>query len=154
MKKKLSLIGLAMVALLGLAYYYLAPQKIEDISLEDMDYIDFNLSKEAYIEDYQYAYEKLRASYPYFEINKRVNGIDWLGDKEVHLDLIGACRNDGDFYRAMEKILSDLNNAHTGIVELDQGLSQYLLYRQSPRLDWRYDMAKIYEEPWSGPGMG
>ena len=39
------------------------------------------LNKEEKVSDFNYLYTELEKSYPYFEVNKRMNNIDWLSKK-------------------------------------------------------------------------
>ena len=71
------------------------------------------LSKNERIADFNYLFEELEKSYPYFHINERVNGVDWLGSKKEYLEKIEATENDKEFFIALTYILNELNNDHT-----------------------------------------
>ncbi|HYF75225.1 MAG TPA: S41 family peptidase, partial [Candidatus Nitrosocosmicus sp.] len=46
------------------------------------------LSMEQKLEDFEYMYKVLEENYPFFEVNKRMNGIDWLANND-HTGIIG-----------------------------------------------------------------
>lgn len=106
------------------------------------------LSNEDYLKDFDYAYSMLETYYPFFEINKIANGVDWLANKEEYRDLISKCKTDEGFFETMNLILAELNNGHTHLLNPDFGLDLYVSYTMMlPRLDWRADMVKIFEKP-------
>lgn len=71
------------------------------------------LSKNERIADFNYLFEELEKSYPYFHINERVTGVDWLGSKKRYLEKIKATENDKEFFIALTYVLNELNNDHT-----------------------------------------
>ncbi len=71
------------------------------------------LSQKEKISDFLYLYEELKESYPYFEINKRVNKLDWLSKKESYIAKIKNSKTDLEYYNTIVSILNDLNNGHT-----------------------------------------
>ena len=71
------------------------------------------LTQKEKLSDFEYLYKELEQSYPYFDINKRMNNIDWLSQKETYLEKIGNTKNDKEFYIVLNDILGDLNNGHT-----------------------------------------
>ena len=79
--------------------------------------INFNtgtqLSQEQKLSDFKYMYNILKENYPFFGVNKRVNNIDWLSNKETYINRIKQTKNDKDFFNTLTNILDDLHNAHT-----------------------------------------
>lgn len=75
------------------------------------------LTKEEKVEDFQYMYDVIKESYPYLEVNKRVNGIDWLANREYYLEKIKNTKDDKVFISEINKILADLNNGHTHLID-------------------------------------
>tara|TARA_R110002033_G_scaffold1389_1_gene12255 strand:- start:2177 stop:3433 length:1257 start_codon:yes stop_codon:yes gene_type:complete len=71
------------------------------------------LSTEEKLVDFNYLYDEFEKSYPYFDINKRMNQVDWLSKKEEFLQVIKETKNDKDFFIALSSILNALNNDHT-----------------------------------------
>lgn len=119
---------------------------IRTINLKDLEYKEFNLSKEDYIEDFNFAYNTLKEHYPFFEVNKKLYGIDWLANKEKYEAYIAESKNDADFFSRMNEVLSELNNLHTQLVPSYMGLEYYISYYSNPKCTWRHDIAKIYEK--------
>ena len=119
---------------------------IDKIRLKDIQEVNFELDSEDYIEDFNFVYETLKTHYPFFEINKRKNGVDWLSNKKSYEKYISKSKNDKDFFNRMNDILSDLNNVHTNLVPETNGIFMYISYKTMPQNDWRYDISKIYEK--------
>ena len=63
--------------------------------------------------DFSYLYDEFEKSYPYFDINKRMNQLDWLSKKDEYSQKIEETKNDKDFFIALTSILDSLNNDHT-----------------------------------------
>ena len=119
---------------------------IRTINLKDLEYKEFNLSKEDYIEDFNFAYNTLKEHYPFFEVNKKLYGIDWLANKEKYEAYIAESKDDADFFNRMYYVLGEINNRHTQLVPSYMGLEYYISYYSNPKCTWRHDIAKIYEK--------
>lgn len=77
------------------------------------------LTQEEKIEDFNYMYEVLKDNYPYFEVNKRLNGgLNWLSNKENYMDMIKSTKTDEEFYDKLQEILAELNNGHTDMLDM------------------------------------
>ena len=72
-----------------------------------------NLTREEKMEDFETLYSELKSSYPYFEVNKRQNKVDWLSNKQKYQGLIEQSATDKEFVEAINSILNDLHNGHT-----------------------------------------
>lgn len=87
------------------------------------------------LEDFKYIYEVLEKNYPYFEVNKKQNGVDWLKNKGKYKRLIRNTKSDAEFYLAMERILGDLNDENINILNGEEFKKLYktcyLAYSQS-----------------------
>lgn len=118
--------------------------KIDLPSLEDKKMQD--LSKDQYVEDFEFAYNTLETYYPYFDINKKINNVDWLAKKDSYKKYIEYSKNDVDFGLRMNKILYELNNDHTHLIDQNQSVYMYINYYKLPENDWRHDISKIYEK--------
>lgn len=82
-------------------------------------------------DDFEYMYTILKENYPFFEVNKRVNGIDWLGKKNEYINKIKSTKNDEDFYRTLSLILSELHDGeHTSILNRERYTYFSNLYNQ------------------------
>lgn len=56
------------------------------------------LTEKEKLEDFEYMYTILKENYPYFEVNKRQNGVDWLSKKNEYMDRIKASIDDESFF--------------------------------------------------------
>lgn len=151
--KKNAIISFCLIMLLVIvsifSYNFYINTKTNDIraiNLKDLEHKEFNLSKEDYIEDFNFAYNTLKEHYPFFEVNKKLYGIDWLGNKEKYEAYIAESKNDEDFFTRMNEVLSELNNLHTQLVPSYMGLEYYISFYSNPKCTWRHDIAKIYEK--------
>ncbi len=77
--------------------------------------VETNLSMEEKLEDFEYMYTLLGENYPFFEVNKRLNDVDWLKNKNKYKKMIKNTKNDAEFFVAIDHILGDLNNPHTHV---------------------------------------
>lgn len=151
--KKNAIISFCLIMLLVIvsifSYNFYINTKTNDIraiNLKDLEHKEFNLSKEDYIEDFNFAYNTLKEHYPFFEVNKKLYGIDWLSNKEKYEAYIAESKNDEDFFTRMNEVLSELHNLHTQLVPSYMGLEYYISYYSNPKCTWRHDIAKIYEK--------
>ncbi|WP_019213483.1 S41 family peptidase [Fenollaria massiliensis] len=119
---------------------------IRTINLKDLEYKEFNLSKEDYIEDFNFAYNTLKEHYPFFEVNKILYGIDWLNNKEKYEAYIADSKDDADFFTRMTYVLAELHNGHTHLMPEDFAMHMYMTYYPMPKNSWRHDIAKMYEK--------
>jgi hypothetical protein len=74
------------------------------------------LSMEEKLSDFEYMYKILEENYPFFEVNKRINGIDWLANKNQYINMINLAVTDQQYIDTLHKIVGDLNNGHTHIL--------------------------------------
>ena len=119
---------------------------IRAINLKDLEHKEFNLSKEDYIEDFNFAYNTLKEHYPFFEVNKKLYGVDWLANKEKYKAYIAESKNDADFFSRMTYVLDKLHNGHTHLMSEDFAMFMYVNYYPMPKNSWRHDIAKMYEK--------
>lgn len=77
------------------------------------------LTSKQKIEDFDYMYNILKDNYPYFEVNKRLNGVDWLSKKQEYEKQVSKTRNEKGFVKALNKIIKELNNGHTEVINED-----------------------------------
>lgn len=74
------------------------------------------LTKEEKIEDFEYMFKTIEEAYPFLEVNKRVNNVEWIANKEEYLEKIKNTKNDKEFIEAITQILNELNNDHTHLI--------------------------------------
>ena len=151
--KKNAIISFCLIILLLIvsifSYFYYIIFKTNDIRtiwLKDLENKEFNLSKEDYIEDFNFAYNTLKEHYPFFEVNKKLYGIDWLANKEKYEAYIAESKNYADFFSRMNYVLAELHNWHTHLMPTELGIDYYISYKYYPIFWWRHDIAKMYEK--------
>lgn len=151
--KKNAIISFCLIMLLLIAsifsynfYINTKTNDIRTINLKDLEYKEFNLSKEDYIEDFNFAYNTLKEHYPFFEVNKKVYGIDWLNNKEKYEAYIAESKDDADFFNRMTYVLGEIHNRHTHLMPEDFAVFMYTYYYSTPKSSWRHDIAKMYEK--------
>jgi hypothetical protein len=74
------------------------------------------LTQKEKIEDFEFMFKILEENYPFFDVNKRLYGIDWLSKKGTYLDMVKTTNSDEEFCNILNNILKDLNNGHTQII--------------------------------------
>ncbi|MDV9993901.1 hypothetical protein RHK14_01780 [Clostridioides difficile] len=98
------------------------------------------LSEEEKVDDFNYVYNVVKTGYPYLGVNKRLNNIDWLENKDEYIKRIRSTENDEEFIEELSSILSDLNNKHTEVID---NKKRYELFKKSySNNDW-YDFLMI-----------
>jgi hypothetical protein len=70
------------------------------------------------LEDFEGMYTILKENYPYFDVNKRLHGVDWLGNKEKYIEKVKATKDDEQFFNVLLESLADLHNGHTHILDV------------------------------------
>lgn len=96
---------------------------------ESMNTSNRELTMEEKLEDFEYMYKILEENYPFFKVNERVNGVDWLGNKDEYIEKIKQTKNDEEFAEKLNEILSELNNGHTHLLSSNDYLEYYKLYK-------------------------
>lgn len=87
------------------------------------------LTTEEKIEDFETLYKIIKENYPFLEVNKRVNGIDWLENKDLYIEKIVQTPNDTEFYKQLSSILRDLSNEHTHMLHKNNVLNYGIFYK-------------------------
>lgn len=116
MKKRYFLIGLILIfVILGVKDLFLTKTTNIDIKKGEMT----ELTKEEKIEDFDYMYNILKDNYPYFDIEKRMYGYDWLSKKDTFRKTVSETKNNAEFYNSIYNILNSVQNRHTHLIEPD-----------------------------------
>lgn len=89
------------------------------------------LTQKEKLEDFEYMYKILKENYPYFEVNKRLNGIDWLANKNEYISRIKTTKDDQGFFTVLGNILTELNNGHTNMLNSKTFSDFMSLYEQN-----------------------
>ncbi|MEG1415933.1 MAG: S41 family peptidase [Clostridium sp.] len=74
------------------------------------------LSMKDKVEDFNQLYTTIVEGYPFLEVNKRMNGVDFVAKKEEYLKRISSTNRDSKFESVLHSVIKDLNNDHSGIV--------------------------------------
>ncbi len=110
--------------------------------------MDDTMTRKELLEDFNFLYAILKRYYPYFAINKLVNSIDWLGNKDVYEKKVLECKTAKDFYNTINfEILSEINNGHTHILPIEMAMGMYIYYKNLEKNNWRLELAKVFERP-------
>lgn len=110
MKKRLSIISIILFTFIACGYMLYKPSNSSATN-------DVQLTEVEKLEDFEYMYTILEENYPYFEVNKRLNGIDWLSKKDEYIDRIKASTTDDMYFNELNNILSELKNGHTNMLD-------------------------------------
>lgn len=86
-------------------------------SLIKDDTVGTQLTQKEKLDDFEYMYKILKENYPYFEVNKRLNGIDWLSKKNEYISKIKSTKNDNSFFNTLNDILAELHNGHADMID-------------------------------------
>lgn len=130
-KNSFSIIVIIIIAVAIIAIGY--NKDTYQLVAEDVSYYGFvetNASTAEKLEDFEYLYKILEKNYPFFNVNKRLNNIDWLKNKKKYEKLIRNTENDAEFFVAIHLILSDLNNDHASILSGDSFKWFYNFYHE------------------------
>lgn len=75
-----------------------------------------DLTEEEKLEDFNYLYNTLKDSFPYFEIEEEKTGFNWLNRKEEFEEKIKNTKNNKEFYMELNNIINLVQNGHTNII--------------------------------------
>ncbi|WHY19144.1 S41 family peptidase [Paenibacillus sp. G2S3] len=117
------------------------------------------LTVEQRLEDFDYMWKIIEENYPFLEVNKRLNGEDWLANKEEYRNKIAAVKTDDEFLGEMTFVLSRLNNGHTNFISKDEypwylntyvqagfGYEPWINVFQQPNVLARYNQKPLNEQ--------
>ncbi|WP_339288391.1 S41 family peptidase [Paenibacillus sp. FSL E2-0201] len=117
------------------------------------------LTVEQRLEDFDYMWKIIEENYPFLEVNKRLNGEDWLANKEEYRNKIAAVKTDDEFFRRMRFVLSRLNNGHTNFLSKEEypwylntyvqagfGYEPWINVFQQPNVLARYNQKPLAEQ--------
>lgn len=76
-----------------------------------------NLTEEEKLADFEQLYNEIESGYPFLEVNKRLNGQDWLANKDIYEQRIKDTNSDKEFISELSLIINNLNSSHTVLVD-------------------------------------
>ena len=88
--------------------------------------LPLNLTEQQKQQDFDYLFKTLLGNYPYFWINERQNAVNWLANRLYYRAEVSAAADDYAFYKAIQSVLGELHNGHTGVIQ-----PQFVLYMRS-----------------------
>ncbi|WP_282037630.1 S41 family peptidase [Saccharicrinis aurantiacus] len=74
------------------------------------------LSTEQKVADFDSLYFQLKGAFPYFEVNKRLNQVDWLGNYEAYKTRISQTQNNKQYLAEIDAIMDELNCGHADLL--------------------------------------
>lgn len=80
------------------------------------------------IEDFEYMYDVIKNGYPYLDVNKRRNNVDWIENKDKYIKRIKNTKNDEEFIEEISSIVSELGNKHTQLID---NKNRYKLFKKA-----------------------
>lgn len=131
MKSRIVLIFLVLILLLmacGCTADYINDDALAEINEQ--------LTEREKIEDFEYMYMILKENYPFFEVNKRLNGVDWLQNEDEYIEMVKSAKNDEEFYVILSDILKKLNNGHTNMISTKTYTYYKKLYKDLNMKPW------------------
>ncbi|MFC3747505.1 S41 family peptidase [Paenibacillus sp. GCM10012306] len=105
-----------------------------------------SLTMKEKLEDFEYMWTIMEENYPFFEVNKRLHGKDWLADKDKYRSQIEATATDEEFYKEMNITLMQLNNGHTGLLDRAFYNQLFSIYT-SPQIYGSGPWAEVLKQP-------
>jgi C-terminal processing protease CtpA/Prc len=147
MKKwlKILLLSLAALGILAGGLYLLYWNSKVDIAVSNEEQI-FPLTSQQKREDFNYLYDTLKSGFPYFEVKQRQYGVDWLSMHDEFEAQVLSTTNDIEYYRVLQKVLNQIQNGHTNIIEPGSDYEEYAdLYRDSGPWNQVFNNARVKE---------
>lgn len=136
-----------------------APVASSKVAEEQLEAALSPLTVEQRLEDFDYMWKIIEENYPFLEVNKRLNGEDWLANKEEYRNKIAAVKTDDEFLRRMRFVLSRLNNGHTNFISKEEypwflntyvqagfGYEPWINVFQQPNVLARYNQKPLAEQ--------
>ena len=75
------------------------------------------LTNKEMIDDFNYVFEELKENYPFFEVLKREQNVDFLANYDKYLKRVSEAKSDQEFIDVMTGIMGELNNHHARIAD-------------------------------------
>jgi len=101
--------------------------------------IDARFTNGEKLRDFKDLSQILETHYPFFKVNDRKNGIDWIKSKGRYKRIIKNTKNDAEFLVALNTILGELHDKNTFVLDGDLYRRYYLHYYPNRREILHYD---------------
>lgn len=86
------------------------------------------LTTEQKLEDFEYLFSIISENYPFLNVNYRMNGVNWVSEKESFRTEVENTKNDIEFRAVIARIVRRLNNDHTHLLTRDFFAMAYSVY--------------------------
>ncbi len=97
-----------------------------------------HLTTEQKIADFDSLYHQLEYAFPYFEVNKRLNNVDWLANYDSYKSRIKNTKDDREFLAQIDTIMGDLHCGHADILPTMYYHYMHSRYRMASLILWPY----------------
>lgn len=88
------------------------------------------------VADFEYMYKILKENYPYFKVEIRESGYNWLAHKDEFMQEIENTKDDNDFFAVLQQILQNLQNGHAGMLSADEYDMDKAVYQKYVYTAW------------------
>lgn len=96
------------------------------------------LTTEQKVTDFDSLYTQLKGAYPYFEVNKRQNNIDWVSNYDSYKMRIVNSENDAEYLAQLDTIMKDLNCGHADLLPTKYYHYMHSRYKMASLILWSY----------------
>lgn len=96
-----------------------------------------DLTKQQKLEDFNYLYNILNESYPFFSAEKRKFDYDWVSNRSTYEEMLSNTKDNSEFYFQMNKILTLLQNGHTHVISPEFYDELYTTYSKGLNNSWK-----------------
>lgn len=121
-KKRIAgIVLLIILVIIGIERLYNSRDEFQTIA-EDVEYygiVDAGFTSREKIKEFEYLCGLLEENYPFFNVNERVNNINWLENKSKYKRILRNTDGDVEYLAALNNILKDLNDNNTFILTGD-----------------------------------
>jgi hypothetical protein len=76
-----------------------------------------SLTNKEMVDDFNYVFEELKENYPFFDVLKREQNVDFIGNYNKYLKRVKEAKTDQEFIDVMTGIMGELNNHHARIAD-------------------------------------
>ncbi len=76
-----------------------------------------SLTNKEMVDDFNYLFEELKENYPFFDVLKREQNVDFIGNYNKYLKRVEEAKTDQEFIDVMTGIMGELNNHHARIAD-------------------------------------
>ena len=114
-KKILKIVLITLLIIVAIERIYNSQDKFQTTAKDASYYgiLDAGFTNSEKMKEFNYLYDILEEYYPFFNVNERVNNIDWLNNKAIYKRILRNTDNDAEYLVALDNILGKLNDDNT-----------------------------------------